>query len=145
MARRTAAGSLIGVIAGLAVAVGAVLPWLAARTSRPRLTMNHTTFADLFHWRWTDNVAFYKSFGGIVLVLGALIMIVASAGVRFLTALLAILTLAVGGLWIGLAVSHFSKADLSVRDVLPGAWLVLVGALVALLTAPFVGGESTNL
>lgn len=145
MARRTAAGSLIGGLAGVAIAVGAVLPWLAARASRPRLTMNHTWFTDLFHWRWTDDVAFYKSFGGVVLILGVLILIVALGGVRFLTALFAILTLVAGGLWIGLAASHFSKADLSVHDLLPGAWLVLIGALVALFSAPFVGGEGVNL
>ncbi len=133
-------------LCGVATAVGSLLTWVSARGVRPRMGMNHTSFSQMLVYSFANADAFWKSAGFVVLVLGALMLIGALAGLRTLTLLAAVLALAAAGMWIGLIVHHYNTpnlpnahylnpANLPWSDLREGAWLTIAGAAFGLLSA----------
>ena len=135
MNRRRPGVVFIAALCGIAIAVGALLPWVEARGPRPASGITHTSIAGLFHWSYQDTDRFLRSFGLVVLVAGVLVFLGALAAGRLVVGLFALVALAAAGLWIGLNVSHYNPTDLLYSDLRIGAWLTVVGGLVALFCA----------
>jgi hypothetical protein len=110
--------------------------------------MDHTSFSGMvvLVYSFADGNRFWKSVGFVVLVLGVLMVIGALTGLRTLIVLAALLALAAAGMWIGLIVHHYNTpnlpnghylnpANLPWSDLREGAWLMIVGAALGLLSA----------
>jgi len=136
--RRRAGVALLVALCGIAIAVGAFLNWVIARGARPASGINHTAITGLFHWNYQHVSSFLSSFGMVLAVAGALVLIGGLAASRFLAALFAVVALAGAGLWIGLDASHFHSSDLPYSDLRLGAWLAIGGGLIALISAFFL-------
>lgn len=134
---RPGAAVLAG-LCGLALTVGALLPWDAGRGPRPGSGMTHTSISGLFHWDYQNSSPFWRSFAVVVLVAGVLVLVGAMVGSRIVTSLFCLAALAAGGLWIALTAYHYDKVygaiDWPSADLRIGAWLTLVGGLVGLCT-----------
>jgi len=135
MNRRRPGVVFIAALCGIAIGVGAVLPWVDPRGPRPASGITHTSVAGLFHWSYEDTSQFLRSFGVVVLAAGVLVFLGALAARRVVVALFSVVALAAAGLWIGLNVSHYNPTDLLYSDLRVGAWLTVVGGLVGLLSA----------
>lgn len=136
--RRSAAAAVIAALSGIAIGVGAVLPWVCARGRRPTSGIAHTPVTGLFHWSYQATSPFLRSFGMAVAVAGILVIISALIGSRILTALFSLAALAAAGLWIGLNATHYSPVDLPYSDLRVGAWLTVAGGLAGLISAFFL-------
>lgn len=134
MERRPLAAVIAG-LCGIAIGVGAFLPWIAARGSRPGSGINHTLLTGLLHWSYQSTSSFYTSVAVAVGACGLLVLIGALVGSRFLAGLFSLLALAVGGAWIVLNATHFSSSYLPYADSRLGAWLTLGGGLIGLIAA----------
>ncbi len=135
MNRRRPGVVFIAALCGIAIGVGALLPWVEARGPRPASGITHTSVAGLLHW-WNETTSpLLRSFGAVVLVAGVLVFLGALAAGRVVVALFSLVALAAAGLWIGLNASHYDPTDLPYSDLRVGAWLTVVGGLVALLSA----------
>ena len=135
MNRRRPGVVFLAALCGIAIGVGALLPWVSARGPRPASGITHTSVAGLFRWSYEDTSQFLRSFGAVVLVAGVLVFLGALAAGRLVVGLFALVALAAAGLWIGLNASHFNPTDLPFSDLRIGAWLTVVGGLVAFLSA----------
>ena len=136
--RRSAAAAVIVVLSGIAIAVGASLPWICARGRRPSAGIAHTSVAGLFHWSYQTSSTFLSSFGIAVAAAGILVLIGGLIGSRLLAALFSLIALAAAGLWIGLNATHYSPVDLPYSDLRVGAWLTIGGGLAGLISAFFL-------
>ncbi len=125
-------------LCGIAIAAGALVTWVAPSGARPGSGLTHTSVKGLFLWSFRNASPFSHSVGVVVLVLGVLLIIAGVLGLRLLTAVFALLALAVGGAWLALYAHAYSSVGLTYSQLRPGAWLTLLGALVALITAFFV-------
>ena len=135
MRTRRAGVALLVALCGIAIGVGALLPWVAARGPRPRSGITHTSVAGLFRWSYENASPFLRSFGAVVLLTGVLVLIGGLAASRVVAGFFALVALAAAGLWIGLNASHFNPTDLPYSDLLAGAWLTIAGGLVGLVGA----------
>lgn len=135
MNRRRPVVVFIAALCGIAIGVGALLPWVDPRGPRPASGITHTSLAGLFHWSYEDTSQFLRSFGAVVLAAGVLVFLGALAARRVVVAFFSLVALAAAGLWIGLNVSHYNPTDLRYSDLRVGAWLTVVGGLVGLLSA----------
>lgn len=135
MNRRRPVVVFIAALCGIAIGVGALLPWVDSRGPRPASGITHTSVAALFHWSYEDTSHFLRSFGVVVLAAGVLVFLGALAARRVVVAFFSLVALAAAALWIGLNVSHYSPTDLRYSDLRVGAWLTVVGGLVGLLSA----------
>jgi hypothetical protein len=130
------------------------LTWLTAHNGRPRLGMDHTSFSKMLVFTFVDEHPFMRSAGFVVLLLGVVMVIGGLSGLRVLTVLGAVLSLAAAGVWIGLTLHHYNTPHLansyylnpvhlpwsSLRE---GAWLTIGGALVGILSSLVLRGWNT--
>jgi hypothetical protein len=136
--RRRNGVALLVMLCGVAIGAGAFLTWIDARGSRPASGIKHTAITGLFHWSYQYSSSFLRSFGMVLVVAGALILIGGLVASRFMAALFAVIALAVAALWVGLNASHYNSTNLPYSDLRIGAWLALGGSLIALISAFFV-------
>lgn len=133
-------------LCGVATAVGGLLTWVSSRGARPKMGIGHTSFSGMLVWSFANGSPFWKSAGFVVLVLGALMVIGALAGLRTLTVLAAVLALAAAGMWLGVVTHHYNTpnlpnahylnpANLPWSDLRDGAWLTICGGVLGLLSA----------
>lgn len=130
--RRRPFVSVIAGLCGIAIGVGAWMPWIGARGSRPASGIGHTALTGLSHWSY-QNSGFFTSFAIAVAACGLLVLLGAMAGSRVITAFFSLIALAAAGLWIGLDASHYHSATLPYSDLRLGAWLTLGGGLIGLI------------
>jgi hypothetical protein len=135
MTERRPAVAVLTALSGIAIGVGALLPWVEARGNRPRSGITHTSVAGLFRWSYENSSPFLRSFGAVVLLAGILVLLGGLAASRLLAGLFSLVALAAAGLWIGLNASRYSPTDLPYQDLRAGAWLTMVGGLVGLLSS----------
>ncbi len=69
--RRTGVAALIA-LCGIAIAVGALQPWVSARGHRPSSGIRHTAIAGVLHLHYQSTSSFTNSFAMVVIVAGAL-------------------------------------------------------------------------
>jgi hypothetical protein len=132
--------ALLAALCGAAIGVGALLRWVAARGARPAAGMTHTSITGLFHWAYHNSSPFLRSFSGVVVLAGILVVIAGLIGWRLVTGLFSLLALTAAGLWLGLNTSHYHVVSLQYSDLRTGAWLTVAGGLVGLITAFFLRG-----
>jgi hypothetical protein len=135
MTRRRAGAAVITALSGIAIIVGALLPWVQARGPRPASGITHTSVAGLFRWSYEDSSPFLRSFGGAMVLAGALVVVGALIGSRFVAGLFSLVALAGAGLWIGLNASHYNPTDMPYSDLRTGAWLTVAGGVVGFVSA----------
>jgi hypothetical protein len=131
---RRADMTLSAVISGIAIAVSSVLPWISSGSARPQGKVEHVSASKMLSWKYVAPVPFDRSVGLAILVCGALVVLGALAGSRLVTAVFAVVTLAVAGSWIGLYASAYRGVVLLWPDLQVGGWLALVGGLIALIS-----------
>jgi len=138
-------------VCGGATATGGLLTWVSAKGARPTMGMDHSSFSKMLVYTLTTGTPYLKSVGFVVLVLGMSMVIGGLSGLRILTALSAVVALAVSAMWIGLAVHHFNTpqlpdsyalnpAHLPWSELRAGAWLTIGGAVLGLLSTLVPGG-----
>jgi hypothetical protein len=143
--------AIVACACGAASGIGGLVTWITAHNGRPRLGMDHTSFSKMLVYRFVAEHSFMRSVGFVVLLLGAVMVIGALSGLRVLTVLGAVLSLALAGMWIGLTVHDYNTPHLansyylnpvhlpwsSLRE---GAWLTIGGALVGILSSLVLRG-----
>jgi uncharacterized iron-regulated membrane protein len=133
-------------LGGVMVMAGALLTWLSARGPRPAMGMTHTALSRMLVYTYTATSSFWTSAAFAVLVLGFLVVIGGLAGLRTLTVIAALLTLAASGMWIGVVVHHYNTPslpnvhyanplNLPWSDLRAGAWLTITSAALGLISA----------
>lgn len=133
-------------LGGVLVMAGALLTWLSARGPRPATGMTHTSLSRMLDFTYTATGSFWTSAAFAVVVLGFLVVIGGLAGLRTLTVIAALLTLAASGMWIGVVVHHFNTPtlpnvhyanplNLPWSDLRAGAWLTISAAALGLISA----------
>jgi hypothetical protein len=138
-------------VCGGASATGGLLTWVTATGPRPTMGMDHTSFSRMLVYTLAPRTPYVKSVVFAFLVLGIAMVIGALSGLRILTALSAVVALAVGGMWIGLVVHHYNTpqlpnsysldpAHLPWSALRAGAWLTLGSASFGLLSTLVPGG-----
>jgi hypothetical protein len=137
---RRAVVATIVALCGLAVAIGAIEPWIGARGRRPASGIQHTAIAGVLHWNYQHTASFDRSFAVVVVVAGALLFVAGVVASEVAASLFSFIALAAAGVWIGLNVSNYSPVNLPYTDLRPGAWLVIGGSLIGLLCSFFVRG-----
>jgi hypothetical protein len=140
--RRTAVAALVA-LCGIAIAVGAFPTWVSAREHRPRSGIQHTAIAGVLHWHYQPTSSFTNSFAMVVIVAGALVFVGGVFASRLLAGLFSLIALAAAGVWIGLNAAHYSPTPLTYSDLRVGAWLVIGGGLIGLLSSFFVRRKQT--
>lgn len=133
--KRRPLASVIAGLCGIAIGVGAMLPWIAARGQRPGSGISHTSLTGLLHLSYQDTRSFVSSLAIAVAACGLLILIGAVTGSRLVTGFFALVALAAAGLWIELNANHYSSADLPYSDLRLGAWLALAGGIIGIVAA----------
>lgn len=139
--RRRNSVALFSTLCGAAIIVGAFLGWVDARGTRPASGIRHTSIIGLFHWSYQSS-SFLRSFGIVLIVAGALVVIGGLAASRFMAAFFSLIALAVAGLWVALNASHYNPTDLRYSDLRIGAWLALGGSLIGLISSFFLRSGS---
>ena len=137
---RRAVVATVVALCGVAIAIGAIEPWIAARGRRPASGIRHTAIAGVLHWSYQTTTSFDRSFAVVVLVAGVLVFIAGAVASEFAASLFSFIALAAAGVWIGLNVSHYSPVNLPYTDLRSGAWLVIGGSLLGLVCSFFVRG-----
>jgi hypothetical protein len=133
-------------LGGVMVMAGALQTWLSARGPRPATGMTHTSLSRMLVYSYTATSSFWSSAAVAVLVLGFLVVIGGLAGLRTLTVIAALLTLAASGMWIGVVVHHYNTPslpnvhyanplNLPWSDLRAGAWLTISSATLGLISA----------
>jgi len=135
--RRTAIAALVA-LCGIAISVGAIQTWVNARGHRPRLGIQHTAISGVLHWHYQPTGSFTNSMAMVVIVAGALVFVGGVFASRLLAGLFSLIALAAAGAWIGLNAAHYSPTSLTYSDLRLGAWLVIGGSLIGLLSSFFV-------
>jgi len=135
---RRAAIALLIALCGIAISAGSRQTWVSARGPRPGSGIQHTAVAGVLHWRYQATGTFSSSFGMVVIIAGALVFIGGLLASQEFASLFSFIALAAAGLWIGLDATHYGTADLRYTDLRLGAWLVVAGSLVGLMSSFFV-------
>jgi len=136
--RRRVAVALLVAFCGVAIAAGAFPGWVSARGHRPSSGIRYTAISGLLHWHYEHTGSFTLSFALIVVVCGALVFVGGLFASRMVAALFALIALAAAGVWIGLNATHYSPTNLPYSDLRIGAWLVIGGGLIALISSFFM-------
>jgi hypothetical protein len=131
--KRRAGVSVLVVLCGIAIAVGAFLTWINARGARPASGIRHTSITGLFHWTYQTTPSFLHSFAVVVVGAGALVFIGGLVASRFIGVLFSLVTIVAAGLWIYLDAHHYHTTDLPYSDLRLGGWLVIGGGLIGLI------------
>ena len=140
--RRTGVAALV-VLCGIAIAVGAIQTWVSARGHRPGSGIRHTALSGVLHWHYQSTSSFTDSLAMAVIVAGALVFVAGVFASRLLAGLFSLIALAAAGAWIGLNAAHYSPTSLTYSDLRLGAWLVIGGSLIGLLSSFFVRRRQT--
>ena len=119
-------------LCGLAITAGAALPWIKARGSRPASGITHTSLVGLRHLTYTHS-ATSTSFAVAVAAAGILLVVSGLVASRVLAGVLSVIALAAAGSWIWLNARHYNPTDLRYNDLRVGAWLTIVGGVIAVL------------
>jgi hypothetical protein len=125
-------------LCGIAISAGSIQTWVSASGPRPNSGIQHTAVAGVLHWRYQSTITFSSSFGLVVIVAGGLVFIGGVLASQQFASLFSIIALAAAGIWIGLNATHYSPTDLRYTDLRLGAWLVVAGSLVGLMSSFFV-------
>ena len=136
--RRRVAVTLLIAICGAAIAVGAFPTWVSARGHRPSSGIRHTAISGLFHWHYRYTGSFTLSFALIVIACGALVFVGGLFASRVVAGLFSLIALVAAGLWIGLSATHYNPTNLPYSDLRLGAWLVIGGGVVGLISSFFM-------
>lgn len=140
--RRVAVAALVA-LCGIAISAGATQTWVSARGPRPIGGIQHTAIAGALHWHYQSTSSFTNSFAMVVVVAGALVFVSGVFAARLLAGLFSVIALAVSGVWIGLNATHYSSTSLTYTDLRLGAWLVIGGSVIGLLSSFFVRRRQT--
>jgi hypothetical protein len=135
--RRAIIAALIA-LCGIAISAGSNQTWVSARGARPSSGIRHTAVVGALHWRYQSTSTFSSSFGMVVIVAGALVFIGGLLASQQFASLFSVIALAAAGVWIGLDATRYSPSDLRYTDLRLGAWLVVAGSLVGLMSSFFV-------
>ena len=136
--RRRSGVAVLVMICGIAIAVGSIEPWVSARGHRPASGIRDTEISGVLHWKYQPPPVFTNSFAMAVLVAGALVFVGGVFMSRSLTGVAGFIALAASGVWIGLNASHYNPTSLPYSDLRAGAWLVIGGGLLALISSFFM-------
>jgi hypothetical protein len=134
---RTAVALLI-ILCGIAIIAGSRLGWLNHYGHVPAAGIKNTAFTGLLHLKYELCSTYFNSVSFVVLLCGALVIVGGVIASRLLAGLFSLIALLAGGLWLGLYISHYKGTSLPYQDVHLGAWLALGGAIVALISSPFL-------
>jgi hypothetical protein len=135
MSTRRSGVAPLAALCGIAIGVGALLPWMDARGPRPQCGITHTSVAGLFRWSYENASPYLRSFGAVILLAGVLVLLGGLAASRAVTGCFSLVALSAAGLWIGLNASHYAPTELPYSDLPAGAWPAVAGGLVGLLSA----------
>jgi len=135
---RRAAIAILIALCGIAISAGSIQSWVTARGPRPGSGIQHIAVAGVLHWRYQPTSTFSSSFGMVVIVAGALVFLGGLLASQEFASLFSFIALAAAGLWIGLDATRYSATDLRYTDLRLGAWLVVAGSLVGLMSSFFV-------
>jgi hypothetical protein len=135
--RRASVAALIA-LCGIAISIGSIQTWVSARGSRPGSGIEQTAVAGVLHWRYQSTGTFSSSFAMVVIVAGALVFVGGILASQQFATLFSFIALAASGVWIGLNATRYSPTNLPYTDLRLGAWLVVGGSLVGLMSSFFV-------
>jgi hypothetical protein len=130
--------TLLVALCGAAIAAGAFPVWVSARGHRPSSGIRHTAISGMFHWHYRYTGSFTLSVALIVVACGALVFVGGVFASRLVAGLFSLIALAAAGLWIGLNATHYSPTNLPYSDLRLGAWLVIGGGVVGLISSFFM-------
>ncbi len=136
--RRRVAVALLIALCGAAIAAGAFPKWVSARGPRPSSGIQRTAIAGLVHWHYQSTSTFTLSFALIIVVSGALVFVGGIFASRLVAGLFSLVALAAAGVWIGLNTTHYNPTSLPYTDLRLGAWLVIGGGLIGLISSFFL-------
>lgn len=129
---------------GAAIAAGALVDWIAARSVRPTGGLRDASIPGLFRWSYEPDGSFLRSFAFTVVICGALVAVGGLIRSGVLAGFFSVVALAAGGLWIALNARHYASVGFSVGDYRAGPWLTLAGGLAGLVGAFFLDGGSED-
>ena|SRR5258708_10520262 len=135
--RRAGIAVLVG-LCGIAIVAGSRISWLSARGARPASGIAGTSLTGLLHWSYQPCHSFVSSFAFAVDVAGVLVFVGGLLASRLVAGVFSFLALVAAGLWIALNASHYSPVNLPAADLRSGAWLTIGGAVLGLVSAPFL-------
>ena len=138
MRSRRAMVAIIIALCGIAISVGSIQTWVGASGQRPGSGIQHTAVAGLLHWRYQTTSTFSSSFAMVVIVAGGLVFIGGLLASQEFASLFSFIALAAAGLWIWLNATRYNPIDLRYSDLRLGAWLVVAGSFVGLMSSFFV-------
>lgn len=128
-----ALASFVAALGGTAVVVGSVLPWLTLVLDGERAAPRRTSLASAADWAYAPAPNVTSSVAIVILAAGALTALCAMNGSRPGTVLLAAAALVASFAWVKLVMDTHPGAAVTWADLLPGAWLTLAGAAVAVV------------
>ena len=134
--------AIIVALCGLAIAIGAIQPWVKPRGRRPGSGISHTAIAGLTHWNYQHTASFDHSFAVVIVVAGGLVFVGGLVASELVASLFSFIALAVSGAWIGLNATHYSPISLPYNDLRTGAWLAIGGSLLGLLCSFLIRGKA---
>lgn len=134
--------AIIVALCGLAVAIGAIQPWIKPRGRRPGSGISHTAIAGVTHWTYQHTASFNHSFAAVIVVAGGLVFVGGLVASELVASLFSFIALAASGAWIALNATHYSPIKLPYHDLRTGAWLAIGGSLLGLLSSFFIRGKA---
>ena len=138
---RRALVAIIVALCGVAIAFGAIQPWIRARGTRPASGISHTAIAGVVHWTYHHTASFDHSFAVVVAVAGGLVVVGGLLASELIASLFSFIALAAAGAWIGLNSTHYHHVKLPYTDLRTGAWLAIGGSMLGLLFSFFIRGK----
>lgn len=100
--------------------------------------IQHSAVAGVLHWRYQATSTFSSSFGMVVIVAGALVFIGGLLASQEFATLFSFIALVAAGLCIALNATQDGLGGLRYTDLRVGAWLVVAGSAVSLMSSFFV-------
>lgn len=134
--------AILVALCGVAIAIGAIQPWVKPRGRRPGSGIGHTAIAGVTHWNYQHTPSFDHSFAVVVAVAGGLVFVGGLLASELVASLFSFIALAASGAWIGLNATHYSPVSLPYTDLRNGAWLAIGGSLLGLVSSFFVRGKA---
>jgi hypothetical protein len=138
---RRALVAIIVALCGLAIAFGAIQPWIRPRGRRPGSGVSHTAIAGVVHWSYQHTASFDRSFAMVLVVAGGLVVVGGLIASELVASLFSFIALAATGAWIGLNATHYNPVNLPYTDLRTGAWSAIGGSLLGLLFSFFIRGK----
>jgi hypothetical protein len=125
-------------LCGIVIGAGAFPAWVSARGRRPSSGIRHTAISGLLHWHYAYTGSLTLSIALIVIACGALVFVGGVFASRLVAGLFSLIALATAGVWIGLNAAHYNPTDMPYSDLRLGAWLVIGGGLIGLVSSFFM-------